>query len=239
MQNLSNKNKQDIPELNNYSPHSLLSQAIAQNLDIDKLSKLMDLQERWEKNQARKSFFVALSKFQKEVPELKKSKHVYYTTKSGSRIEYNYTPISEISKQLKEPLQKNGFSYRWEFSENGKIKCTCIVSHVDGHTEASTMEAEKDSSGNKNDIQAIGSTRTYLQRYTLIGVLGLTTAEDDNDKIGIEKNEVIDLLNSELKTYTAPQDLEKVKIAIRDKYVKLGLAKSFTTNIIQDYLKSF
>ena len=46
------------------------------------------------------------------------------------------------------------------------------------------MTADKDTSGNKNSIQSIGSTRTYLQRYTLIGALGLSTAEDDTDGHG-------------------------------------------------------
>jgi hypothetical protein len=46
------------------------------------------------------------------------------------------------------------------------------------------MEAGKDMSGGKNDIQQIGSTQTYLQRYTLIGGLGLSTADEDNDGCG-------------------------------------------------------
>ena len=71
-------------------------------------------------------------------------------------------------------------SYRWEFQDiEDKIKCTCIVTHSMGHSENTTMTAGKDTTGNKNDIQSIGSTRTYLQRYTLIGALGLSTADQD------------------------------------------------------------
>ncbi len=43
------------------------------------------------------------------------------------------------------------------------------------------MSAGKDASGSKNDIQQKGSTQTYLQRYTLIGALGLSTADEDVD----------------------------------------------------------
>jgi len=43
------------------------------------------------------------------------------------------------------------------------------------------MSAKKDSSGNKNEIQARGSAITYLQRYTLIAALGISTADEDND----------------------------------------------------------
>jgi hypothetical protein len=49
------------------------------------------------------------------------------------------------------------------------------------------MEGGLDNSGAKNDIQQKGSTHTYLQRYTLIGVLGLSTSDDDKDG-NISKN---------------------------------------------------
>src|SRR5690606_10591416 len=41
--------------------------------------------------------------------------------------------------------------------------------------------APPDGSGNKNAIQGIGSTSTYLQRYTLSAAFGLTTADEDDD----------------------------------------------------------
>lgn len=166
----------EVAELQNNSPHSLISQALAQGLGIDVLERLMNLQERWEANQSKKLFLNAFAKFQSEVPNIKKTKKVSFNTTT-----YNYSTLSNIIKTIQKALENNGFSYRWEFEENGKIKCRCILSHIDGHSESSSMEAEKDSSGNKNAIQAIGSARTYLQRYTLIGVLGLTTSEDDND----------------------------------------------------------
>jgi len=75
-----------------------------------------------------------------------------------------------------------------EFAEdNSKMKVTCILSHIDGHSETTTMEGGLDNSGAKNDIQQKGSTHTYLQRYTLIGVLGLSTSDDDKDG-NISKN---------------------------------------------------
>jgi hypothetical protein len=45
------------------------------------------------------------------------------------------------------------------------------------------MSGEPDTSGGKNNIQAKGSTMTYLQRYTLNLALGICT-EDDNDGAG-------------------------------------------------------
>lgn len=45
------------------------------------------------------------------------------------------------------------------------------------------MIGEPDQSGGKNNIQAKGSTMTYLQRYTLNTLLAIAT-EDDNDGAG-------------------------------------------------------
>lgn len=174
----------EVAELQNNSPHSLISQALAQGLGIDVLERLMDLQERWEANQSRKLFFEALSKFQSELPEIKKTKKVSYASSKGGNVNYNYSPLPYIIKAIKKPLKNNGFSYRWEFTEtNGKIKCDCIINHIGGHSEICSMEADKDTSGNKNDIQSIGSARTYLQRYTLNGGFGLATMDEDNDGI--------------------------------------------------------
>jgi hypothetical protein len=43
------------------TPMMMLDSAIKQGADIDVLQKLMDLQERWEKTQARKAFDEAIS----------------------------------------------------------------------------------------------------------------------------------------------------------------------------------
>mgnify|MGYP000541184124 FL=1 len=61
---------------------------------------------------------------------------------------------------------------------------TCILSHRDGHSEESSLSGPADASGSKNAIQAIGSTLTYLQRYTLVQALGLAAGDDDDGKAG-------------------------------------------------------
>jgi len=61
------------------------------------------------------------------------------------------------------------------------IEVTCIITHRDGHSEETTMVGPEDYSGFKNSIQSRGSSTTYLERYTLIGALGLVTVDTDND----------------------------------------------------------
>lgn len=159
------------------SPDRLIELAITQNADVDKLGKLMDLKDRWDAKQAKAQFDAALSQFQSLCPVLKKTKEIAYNT-----TKYSYAPLSSIKEQIQEFLTTCKLSYRWEFKDNGEsIEVTCILSHVSGHSEKTSMSARADSSGSKNEIQQRGSTVTYMQRYTLIGSLGITSADSDDD----------------------------------------------------------
>lgn len=164
-------------QLTTQNPADLLAQAIEKGLDVESLGKLMALQERWEANQARKAFFEAFTKFQSTCPDIRKTKDVAF-----KEVKYSYAPLSDITRQISKALEDVKLSYRWEIQDTEKeIKVTCLISHIDGHTERTTMMANPDNSGSKNVIQQRGSAIEYLKRYTLIGALGLSTADSDID----------------------------------------------------------
>jgi len=159
------------------NPSNFLELAIKQGLSIEHLERLMGLQERWQANQSRMAFLNAMAAFQSGCPILEKTKKVAF-----GNTKYSYAPLGEIAQTLKTVLFNNGLSFRWEMQDKeDSIVCTCIISHIAGHSEQSTMSAKKDTSGNKNEIQSRGSTITYLQRYTLIAALGISTADEDID----------------------------------------------------------
>lgn len=178
----------EVIEINkgDLQPQSLIAIALQQNQPIEVLERLMALEERHHANKAKIAYYENLSKLQAAMPDLLKLKKVNYPSKSGGAVKYNYTPLGIIIKNLKPYLLKYGFSYRFEFEEietTHKIRCYCKITHKDGHTESTFMDAAKDVTGNKNDIQSIGSSRTYLQRYTLVAGFGLTTVDTDDDGI--------------------------------------------------------
>lgn len=163
------------------TPTELISLALQNNVDIDKLERLLAMKERWDKEQARKAFFTSLAEFQIECPELRKAKKVSFTTQKG-QTEYHYAPLADIDRQIKPVMKKCGLTKRWEISDvSGKTKVKCLITHTTGHTETTEMESASDDSGSKNPIQAKGSAIEYMKRYTLIGALGLTTADSDID----------------------------------------------------------
>ena len=174
---------QDEQSVVTVTPSILLKAAIDKDLDVEKLEKLLELQERWEARQAQKAFLKAMTTFQNKCPVLTKNKTVKYNLQGGGTVEYKYAPLSDIVKDIKGLLKTCKLSYRWETDNADPERCaiTCIISHVDGHSERNTMIAGKDTSGKKNAIQQQASTVTYLQRYTLVGALGISTASDDVD----------------------------------------------------------
>lgn len=186
----------DIVKQEQLNPGQLLTLAVDKDLDIDKLRQLMELQKAWQIDQARRAFFSALAKFQSEVPEIRKSKKVDFDIKDGGKVNYNYAPLGDIIRQIKDTCKACDLSYRWEIADNKEeIKVTCKVTHVDGHTEETTMTASPDDSGKKNKIQQRGSSIEYLKRYTLIGALGLSTTDSDVD--GMMPEISIDILHKQ------------------------------------------
>lgn len=154
-------------------PMQLLEMAIQSNADVEKLEKLMALQERWNEQQAKKSFLSAMANFQSKCPDIVKAKQGH---------NYKYAPLSDIITQVRGLLADSGLSYRFEQShDNHVLSVTCIISHVDGHSEKTTMIGDPDTSGSKNAIQAVGSAVQYLMRYTFVGALGIATADEDMD----------------------------------------------------------
>jgi len=161
------------------SPDTFIQQAIEKGSDVAVLSGLYDLKQRYDADLAKKAFHEAMAKFQSIRPELVKTSKVDF-----NQTHYKFCGLSEIEKQIKEPLTECGLSFRFEnVREEQETGLSCIVTHILGHSERTTLFAPVDSSGAKNTIQAIGSRNTYLQRYTLVSALALTSADDDDDGV--------------------------------------------------------
>lgn len=158
--------------------------AMQRDVDLDRVQKLLDIKDRWERDQARKSFIAAMAAFKADPPTILKNKHVRFQTQKGV-TEYDHATHDEVVNKIIPALAKYGFSHSWNVKQDkGAIEVTCILTHVEGHSESVTLISSADDSGGKNSIQALVSAKTYLERHTLIAVTGLTTggigaADDD------------------------------------------------------------
>jgi hypothetical protein len=169
------------------NPMEMLALAVSQGAEIDKLERLMVLKREWEEGEARKAFVEALAGFKAEPLTIKKDKHVNYPNSKGGSTDYWHATIGNVVNVVAPALSRYGLSYRWktEQLDGGMIRVTCILTHVKGHSEETSLSSSRDDSGGKNNIQAVGSTVSYLERYTLLALLGLATSDQaDDDGLG-------------------------------------------------------
>ena len=160
------------------TPANLLSIAINKGSDLDQLKTLMDLQERHQANEAKKAYTKAMAAFRADPPIIVKDQKVEY-----KNTKYSHATLGQVATVINAALGEHGLSAGWktEQSESGSVTVTCSITHIDGHSESTSLTAPPDATGSKNAIQAIGSTVSYLQRYTILAITGLATSEHDDD----------------------------------------------------------
>ena len=163
------------------TPAAVLMHAMANGGSLEQIEKLLDLQMKWEANEARKAFVADMAAFKQNPPTIKKDKSVGYTTEKGF-VGYKHATLGNVTDAIVEGLAQHGFSHKWDVDQNGDmVRVTCRITHRMGHSEDVSMSAPKDNSGKKNLIQQVASTITYLQRYTLLAATGLATHNQHDD----------------------------------------------------------
>ena len=162
---------------------TLIENAINGGADVETLGKLMTLHERNEANQAKKAYTAAMTMFKSNRLIVEKDEHVRYEGKNNSVTEYFHATLANVLDVITPRLSENGLSVGWSHAQNekGDLSVTCTITHILGHSEATTMTAPPDSSGGKNSLQAIGSTNSYLERYTVLALSGTATKDMDDD----------------------------------------------------------
>jgi hypothetical protein len=148
------------------------------------MERLLAMQERWEANNARAAFNRAITSIRAELPAIVRTGVVDRTTdKNPNGGKFRHETMQDIADQINPILSAHGVSYRFrtDSGTNG-VTVTCVLMHELGHTEENSLTAPMDTSGGKNNVQGIGSSQTYLQRYTLRAALGLAIAKDDDGK---------------------------------------------------------
>jgi len=184
--------KKELVITENQSPMSAMQIALDNKVDLAKVEKMIELQQKWDVIEAKKAFIRAMVDFKSNPPEIIKDKTVGYTTKAGDFVGYSHATLANVTNTINSELSKYGFSSAWKQSQaNGQITVTCVITHEKGHSESTSLSANADVSGGKNAIQAIGSTVTYLSRYTLLALTGLATHDQDDDGYGSEPTEYI------------------------------------------------
>jgi hypothetical protein len=161
------------------SPMGMMLAAIQQGATLEQVEKMMDLQERWERTEAKKAYDAAFANFKAEAVRIIKGRKVT----DGPLKNKSYAELHDVVDAVTPALSKHGLSSSWKLTRDEKdwMEVTCYLRHVGGHEESVSMGGPPDAGGAKNAIQARASTKTYLERYTLKGITGLSEQDDDDD----------------------------------------------------------
>lgn len=178
-------NEQTAISQNNQLGGSLLNViaacAASDNIDIDKMQKLLDMQERIVDKSAKAAYGKAMAEAQNIMPVVAKKSQNKQTNST-------YAKLEDIIDQCAPVWTSRGFSLSFgtePSSINGFIKITCTVSHSEGHTERREFDLPIDNTGikgtvNKTVIHGIGSTVSYGRRYLTCLVFNIPTGDDSD-----------------------------------------------------------
>ena len=151
--------------------------ALDPNVDIDKMERLLQMQERIMAVQAKAEYSAAKTVAMSEMPPI--------PMRGKGHNDKPYAKLIDIIQTTRPVLARHGLSLNFPVRVDGaQIIVTAKLTHQNGHEETTSLPLPFDNSGSKNAVQAIGSSQTYGQRYTAQALLGLSLGEDSEDDGG-------------------------------------------------------
>lgn len=158
--------------------------------DVAKLDQLLAVRTRYEATEQRKLFVAAMAAFKANPPQINKDKRVFYPGRDGKpATEFWHASLGSMAQAISRAMAAHQLAFRWDVQQDlkdgGRVTVSCILSHAAGHEERVTLSGSPDTTGSKNNLQAVGSTVRYLQRYTLETAAGLAAQDlEDDDGAG-------------------------------------------------------
>ncbi len=186
----------------------MLSQIMAVILDPSvpetRLDRLLALQEKLVADQRRMMFVEAMARLTPLLPTIDRTGKIIVFSKrdreaaaaNDGRMPAGAQPIQQTGYAKQEDIIEairpmiGEFGFALSFvpgrTEQGRITMKARLSHVGGHVEEIDIpNVEVDSSGSKNNIQGLGSSLKYLQRYGTLLLLPIVSRDPrdglDND----------------------------------------------------------
>jgi len=183
---MSDKHKTTLPavvepgELQREQMHPLVQAAVSGG-NLDNMERLMDLQERWEGQQAKREYTRAMVALKTALPPVvkKDAKNTHHGWK--------YTTLEAMVEHVTGPLCEHGFSLGGGVKrlEGGDVEVTTDITHRAGHSVSITLSAPPDRGAKsrktgdptRTEVQGIMATTTSLRRTGISVLLGLASAD--------------------------------------------------------------
>ena len=233
------------------SPSNLLALiervALDPRADVEKLDRMMAMYDRLKAKEAELAYNAAKGRILKKLAAIKivKNRPVLSETEGKPQKTtaeaFRYAPLEEIDKHLRPLLaeEEMDLSYSDEPLEGGGILIRGRLKHLPGgHYEDSFMPAPPDTTGGKSNVQAVGSTNSFLHRYVACNIFNIVVVGDDDDGIGgtIDEAQTKTILDLIRKAKVGPKFLKYMRAQSVEQAG--SLAAAVATIAARDYRKA-
>lgn len=190
-----------VTEVAPFDPTMAIVERALATGNVEIIERVLALQERVQDRAAKAAYLAALPKLQAKLPAIER--------KGTGHNKTRYARFEDLIKGINGPMTECGFSLTFRIEqEAGTIKITGVLGHEGGHQEQTSLTLPADTTGNKNAVQALGSSTSYGKRYVGMTLLGIATEDEDDDgkaagdgaKIGTEDVEKLRSLLMETKS---------------------------------------
>lgn len=156
---------------------AVIAQAVADpRMDVEKMSKLLDMHERIMADQRRTAYMAAMARVAIKLPEI---------GRLGESHHGKYARLEDIDRAIRPIISEAGLSMSFDSAPvDGKIRVTCKLSHSAGYAEEKHIDLPLDTSGSKNGAQSVISTVSYGRRALTKMFFNLVEASEDDDGNG-------------------------------------------------------
>ena len=156
--------------------------AMDPNINVEKLERLLAIQQTLLADQRRTAFDAALARLQAVLPQITKAGSIL---DGNGRVRNKFAKIEDIDVAIRPLCAEEGFSFSFDSKQVGNsIEYTGKLAHREGHSETKTLTLPVDNGAGRNAVQSVGSTTSYARRYLLGMHLNLVTRDEDDDGMG-------------------------------------------------------
>lgn len=166
-------------------PMLQMIERIATNPDADiaKMRELLNMRREHEDRAREVEFNRDLALMQPEFPPI--------PSRGKGHNNATHALKSDMIELTKPAMLKYGFSLGFTNTQaNGMITTRATLRHRSGHSIFTELTLKDDVSGSKNVVQAVGSSQSYGERYTMKAILNLAITDDKTDDNGVANDEL-------------------------------------------------
>lgn len=179
---------------------AVLSLSTNPNVDAEKMERMLAMYRSIKADNAKTEYYRALALMKPKLPIIDRNGRIEVREKTSTgkrdgalQQSTGYALYEDIDEAITPILADHGFvlTYRTGQAADGKVQVTGVLAHTAGHIEETLIVLPHDSSGSKNNVQAVGSSLTYGKRYAATMLLNIRTKGEDDDGNSASGNDTI------------------------------------------------